>query len=483
MERYARWADQFPYGSEHSSEIYEWIAQHFGRIALIEAIYQTPSGRACLRLPEEWAGRWPRGQVWGLAPNRRFIWSLPGPAWVLARLIAERTVDLVLTINWDSLVEAYARPLGVYLVTPQNNDTPSPPEDLVTLRVVETREDYYRPWTHESEIIKYNGGAFTSRRVLTHADEDPSRRAEWERMARRALVVSSTDLGSWRGETWAEDLVKEALRHHKVLVLGVSGNDNVFYTTVKDIQIEELRVAERRIARGDPYEPQIRFFVLGYRESNGARLVELFTYPYSEVLHRRNIRLTSAFLFQESDRFPRWQSGVWSLMHQLYARLLVRSAHETNRVHPEVISGLLARLDEEARNMAHLSVEEYWTLQGNNWLTLALNVMIPFWAFLGLPHRRAALLRVVDDYRAALPYVPFFQEGSFMDSMLTWIHRMAQTYTIQAFPAPGLYLADRQVIAVPSFRRADSQGLVRSVHAWSETFGIPLPPVETIDPG
>ena len=476
---WARTADGFRYAYDRNARqrVYEWISQNKGRLELIASLFKTASGRKCLLLPKEWSGEWPRGVRWNTKPPGGLVWALPSPAWVLARLIAERVVDTVISINWDTIIETYAYLMGIELLVQDNR--PNHSYEVTTLRVIETREDYYHPSRHETELLKINGGAFSARKTLRKSKEaPPTEKHPWELFARRALVISATDLASWRGEVWAEDLLKETLRHHKVLLLGVSARDNVFYSSVKDIQIEELRVRERRLDRGENTPMYSRLFALGYNEKTALELIDLMTYPFSQKLRPLGTPKPN-LMFVKAERFPKWASGMWSLMHQIYARMLIRAAWEIGAITLKSYRLFRLKLNQEAEELSKVSEREYWALRKvNPWLTIALNTMLPAWSLFTNLVPKANLERSCPyEFNSPLIYPPFFKNRHFLKSILEWISNVAERFSdIQALPAPGIVV--RGEILIPPL--LDYVEARKRIADWSKTFALYLPPIKIL---
>ncbi len=238
----------------------------------------------------------PMGDVPALAPGGYRAWSSPVPAraegtyrtlrqWqadvaqahplhlsalrpdappvLLGRMLAEGFFRQVLSTNWDSYVELGAWLVGLDVRNARDGEPPA--RDRRGLQAFETGRDValYPRRLGDALLLKLHGGVEHVAHVLTKLAQGRLSIDEAEHHLRSAFLVSSTDLTHWRDAAqWVQDVVSDALRSHRVFMLGVSGADTVSFRAVRARVLEWERAAlewcreeQRETPRDMPMEP------------------------------------------------------------------------------------------------------------------------------------------------------------------------------------------------------------------------------------
>ena len=445
QENFNRPTDQvFPSNSseKRNLNLLDYMEAVKGRTWLIEKFSKTNSGKKLFKLPEEWEGEWILRTILDSPDGNYYKKKLhPFSSNVfLVRLLLEGTFPAVITTNWDTLHETFAELMGYRIQTPR--ELRDDDRNDLSIFVIENREEYYLPLLSTRKIYKINGGAFSVRKkILDFIRRDRSltddQLHQLDLFARRSWLVSTTDISSWRGEEWVEDLVKVLLRENKVVFLGASGQDVVTYVTVKNILQEELKVLDRMHKRykvlnhnSNANDLSKSFFAFGYSWKASGRLINMLSYPYSKFLIEQEgvyrpinygSRHVPNILFQHPGRNWRlyWRSGLRSFMEYLYARVYLSQL--LNTMCPDVnelfFDEIKRRLEREAVILAMASEEDYHSNSYSDdfpWLTYTISRSAPIWIWNIFHIKRPMMNLTPQEYSNLFKYTPFFKEREYV---------------------------------------------------------------------
>jgi hypothetical protein len=146
------------------------------------------------------------------------------PPVLLGRMLAEGFFRQVLSTNWDSYVELGAWLVGLEVRNARDGEPRA--RGRRGMQVFETGRDVtlYPRRMGDALLLKLHGGVDHVAHVLSKLAKGRLSVGEAEYHLRSAFLVSSTDLTHWRDSAqWVQDVVSDALRSHRVFMLGVSG--------------------------------------------------------------------------------------------------------------------------------------------------------------------------------------------------------------------------------------------------------------------
>lgn len=164
---------------------------------------------------------------------------------VLARLAREGLSPILLTTNYDLLLEGAYRLAG--FSTPELNEKHPPEAPLSSItyryvtRIAEAREFFQQSQGHRSaQIVKIHGCADQYRSV--RRGDRSKGRLRW-RAYLPAVVFTFREIQNWREDSWSRDLVSTLLRTRSMVFCGYSGADPVLHDTFRTVyeEIERRR--------------------------------------------------------------------------------------------------------------------------------------------------------------------------------------------------------------------------------------------------
>lgn len=179
----------------------------------------------------------------------------------LARLAREGLLPVLLTTNFDTLVE------GAYRLNGFRANDPACLEEGPTVYVITQRRQYF-DWgagPDGARVLKIHGCVRAYGQVRASAEPDLSRlcgspvgapvldsQRESAREMRRALaaiVYTYREIQHWRDDAWSRDLLRSLIRTHDVVFMGYSARDPVIHDTFRSVYEEMGRASGSRSKR------------------------------------------------------------------------------------------------------------------------------------------------------------------------------------------------------------------------------------------
>jgi hypothetical protein len=213
-----------------------------------------------------WAGR-PR------APDREVALKSYGDRLrdrhhVIARLAREGLAPLILTTNFDLLLEGACRAAGFEVGDAEHTAPDKPPAAYDRLLVVAGASDFFERGTayRAALLLKIHGC------VSRYRHERPYT----PRLSRYlpSMVFTFREIQNWRKDSWSRDLVSTLLRTRSIVLCGYSGADPVVHDTFRTVY-EEISAHRPLKVAGDAGTDTRAFFtgVAGKAEFAGLEIL------------------------------------------------------------------------------------------------------------------------------------------------------------------------------------------------------------------
>lgn len=179
----------------------------------------------------------------------------------LARLAREGLLPVLLTTNFDTLVE------GAYRLNGFRANDPACLEEGPTVYVITQRRQYF-DWgagPDGARVLKIHGCVRGYGKVRASAEPDlrllcgspagapvlDSQRESARQMRRAlaAIVYTYREIQHWRDDAWSRDLLRSLIRTHDVVFMGYSARDPVIHDTFRSVYEEMGRAGGPRSTR------------------------------------------------------------------------------------------------------------------------------------------------------------------------------------------------------------------------------------------
>jgi hypothetical protein len=177
-----------------------------------------------------WAGR-PR------VPNREVALESYGDRLrdrhhVIARLAREGLAPLILTTNFDLLLEGACRAAGFELGDAEHTAADKPPAAYDRLLVVAGPSDFFERGTayRAALLLKIHGCVNRYR----HERQSTPQLSQYL----PSMVFTFREIQNWRKDSWSRDLVSTLLRTRSIVLCGYSGADPVVHDTFRTVYEE-----------------------------------------------------------------------------------------------------------------------------------------------------------------------------------------------------------------------------------------------------
>ena len=175
---------------------------------------------------------------------------------VIARLAREGVAPLILTTNFDLLLEGACRAAGFEVgdVSETDPDKPSAAYDRVL--VVAGPTDFFERGTayRAALLLKIHG--------CVHRYREERERGTLARYL-PSMVFTYREIQNWRKDSWSRDLVSTLLRTRAIVLCGYSGADPVMHDTFRTVYEEILAHRSQGAARKTPPEKDTLAFFTG----------------------------------------------------------------------------------------------------------------------------------------------------------------------------------------------------------------------------
>jgi len=192
---------------------------------------------------------------------------------VLARLAREGLCPLLITTNYDLLLEGAFRLSGFDVppfgeMTTASRDSSRPPATFDRLHRIGAPADFFKRGSgfRSALLVKIHG--CTNRYRLERGNDQ-----WWNYLA--SIVFTYREIQNWRKDSWSRDLVTTLLRTRTMILCGYSGADPVVHDTFRTVY-EEIR-NQRGPAVNDTAAPQnVRAYFTGgaaSREFHGLEIL------------------------------------------------------------------------------------------------------------------------------------------------------------------------------------------------------------------
>jgi hypothetical protein len=184
---------------------------------------------------------------------------------VLASLAREGLAPVLLTTNFDLLLEGAYRMAGLVARFPQGIDRPPDPAPEPVRGMPPATFDAFCRIASASQFFGRGDDRRAAQLLKIHGC------AESYRWARRkgtdalraylpALVFTFREIQNWREDSWSRDLVSTLLRTRSIVFCGYSTADPVLHDTIRTVYEE---MARRRGRHGEPSAQEAPAFFLG----------------------------------------------------------------------------------------------------------------------------------------------------------------------------------------------------------------------------
>ena len=179
---------------------------------------------------------------------------------VIAWLAREGLAPLILTTNFDLLLEGAGEAAGFEQGDPSETEAAKPPALYDRLVVISGPTDFFRQGSgyRTAMLVKIHGC------VGRYREE----RKSPENLARylRSMVFTYREIQNWRKDSWSRDLVSTLLRTRSIVLCGYSGADAVIHDTFRTVYEEILANRPDKDPEGAPAPDDTRAFFTGAAE-------------------------------------------------------------------------------------------------------------------------------------------------------------------------------------------------------------------------
>lgn len=186
---------------------------------------------------------------------------------VLARLARESWTSLLLTTNFDRLLEGGFRMAGFEHTACATPDTPSVP--LPEWRTIAGPSDFFAEagGGRRALMVKLHGCSRRYAELAENLKHHPGDPGFQEYL--RSMVFTYREIQNWREDGWSRDLMRNVLRTRTVIFCGYSARDQVIHDTLRGVYEEMAREKRRSPAMAGtapakavpPSEPPVFFTV------------------------------------------------------------------------------------------------------------------------------------------------------------------------------------------------------------------------------
>ena len=151
---------------------------------------------------------------------------------VIARLAREGLAPLILTTNFDLLLEGACRAVGFEVGDAKWTAPDKPPAAYDRLLVVAGPNDFFERGTayRAALLLKIHG-------CVTRYRQERSSSARLSRYL-PSMVFTFREIQNWRKDSWSRDLVSTLLRTRSIVLCGYSGADPVVHDTFRTVYEE-----------------------------------------------------------------------------------------------------------------------------------------------------------------------------------------------------------------------------------------------------
>jgi SIR2-like domain len=180
------------------------------------------------------------GKIWGGEPRvadlgdvlKSYGTKLLDRQYVISRLAREGLAPLILTTNFDLLLEGACRTAGFKVIDRPESDANRPTAAYERVLVIAGAADFF----------EQGGGYRSAMLVKIHGSVHRYReeRDSPERLARYlpSMVFTYREIQNWRKDSWSRDLVSTLLRTRTIVLCGYSGADPVVHDTFRTVYEE-----------------------------------------------------------------------------------------------------------------------------------------------------------------------------------------------------------------------------------------------------
>ena len=184
---------------------------------------------------------------------------------VLAWFAREGLAPVLLTTNFDLLLEGAYRQAGLVARLPQGIDRPPDPEPEPVRGMPPATFNAFCRIASASQFFGRGDDRRAAQILKIHGCAESYR---WARARGKdallaylpALVFTFREIQNWREDSWSRDLVSTLLRTRTIVFCGYSTADPVLHDTIRTVYEE---MARRRGRRGEPSPREAPAFFLG----------------------------------------------------------------------------------------------------------------------------------------------------------------------------------------------------------------------------
>jgi hypothetical protein len=153
---------------------------------------------------------------------------------VILRLAREGLAPLILTTNFDLLLEGAGRAAGFEIEDPKQTDPAKPPASYDRLLVIAGPTEFFKRGT------AYRAAALLKIHGCVHNYREAWKSPETLERYLPSMVFTFREIQNWRRDSWSRDLVSTLLRTRSILLCGYSGADPVVHDTFRNVYEEIL---------------------------------------------------------------------------------------------------------------------------------------------------------------------------------------------------------------------------------------------------
>ncbi len=233
---------------------------------------------------------------------------------VLARLAAEGLSPILVTTNFDLLLEGGYRLEGMEVLPNE------PAADLPTGRyrafsvVADAGQFFERGSGQRAALLVKIHGCVDAYRAARNASP-----AEWEAYL-PSVVFTYREIQNWRQDAWSRDLLRTLLRTHTVAFCGYSAADPVIHDTLRTVYEEMSNRAGSRAGTGED-TPQRRAFFFAQAERTDFHISEVLRAAREAGGGSGHEDRNKIDVHFAADRFPTYDDAFQWLYHRTMREL------------------------------------------------------------------------------------------------------------------------------------------------------------------
>ncbi|MEO5375788.1 MAG: SIR2 family protein [Alphaproteobacteria bacterium] len=258
---------------------------------------------------------------------------------ILARMAREGLCPILVTTNFDLLLEGAYRLAGFLPLDRKVEDVTVPPTRWPTFtRITQANQFYYRPPSRRKAGTALRGGQQSATLVKIHGCADTYRHAcatsEGEvgtlETVLSSLVFTFREIQNWRQDSWSRDQLLTLLRTRTMVFCSYSAADPVLHDTIRNVYEE---MAARAGSKGRCLESEVpettdapAFFLGGVTSGEFHGLEVLRAASRAVGVPEGNISLTShknylGFHFRSNkESFPHIDEILAWTFHRVYRK-------------------------------------------------------------------------------------------------------------------------------------------------------------------